>query len=159
MSEHALWSPIRRAAQVVLAVVQLQHRHRAPRQLVAIARAQAPAWQPRVRGVEQRVPPLDWCGRRQDERHRGGAAVEDQQQRVADDPLAALVDFLDRVAVEPDAERAHVGGVPHLVGHLLPGGIEPRDVEYVGAANTAPLEELAATQYRVVFPEADDAPR
>ena len=73
--------------------------------------------------------------------------------------LAALVDFVDGVAVEPDAEAAHVGRVPDLVGHLAARGVEPGDVLDVGAADAAALEELAPAQHRMVLPDADDAAR
>ena len=85
--------------------------------------------------------------------------VEQQQQRVADDPLAALVDLVDRVAVQPDAEPADVGRVPRVVGHLAARRVEPRDVLDVGAADAAALEELAAAQHRVLLPDPDHAAR
>ena len=87
------------------------------------------------------------------------AGVQQHQQRVADDPLAALVDFVDRVAVEAHAEAADVRRVPRLVGHLPARRIEPGDVEHVGAADAAALEELAAAQHRMIAPDADHAAR
>src|SRR5207245_2503137 len=47
--------------------------------------------------------------------------------------------------------------IPLLVGHILAVGPHPADILYVRALDAAPLEELATAQYRVVFPQADQA--
>ena len=109
-------SPVRRSPQVVLAAVQLA----APPSIAPAAdsgrRRAAVAASSHGSAVSISVS------------HRSSGAVagstngigslvgvEQHQQRVADDALAALVDFVDRVAVEPHAEAAHVGRVPGLV--------------------------------------------
>ena len=51
--------------------------------------------------------------------------VEQHQQRVADDRLAALVHLVDGDAAQPHAQAAHVRGIPPLVGHLAAGRVEP----------------------------------
>ena len=80
--------------------------------------------------------------------------VEQQQQRVADDRLAALVHVADQVAGQAHPQAPDEAGVPGLVGHLLAGGLEPGNVLDVGAADAAAQEELAALEDRLLAPDA-----
>ena len=73
--------------------------------------------------------------------------VQQDEQRVADDRLAAFVDLFDRAARQQHAEAADEVGVPRLVGHLAAVGREPRDV--LAAADAAALEILPTAQRRL----------
>ena len=78
----------------------------------------------RVGRIEEPVPDVALAGLRQRESNRLPVAVEQHQQRLADDRLAALVLVVDQVAGQADAQALDEPGVPVLVRHLLARGAE-----------------------------------
>ena len=94
-------------------------------------------------------------GLRQGERDRLPVAVEQDQQRLADDRLAALVLVVDQVAGQPDSQALDEAGVPVLVRHLLARRVEERDVLDVRAADRPAQEELPALEDRLAPPDED----
>ena len=93
------------------------------------------------RGVHDDRPPRAVLRRREGDLDVFVMGVEAQQERVVRDRLAAAVDLGDAVAVEEHRDALAEAGVPVLLGHLLPGRGEPRDVrqgrEALGAAAAA----------------------
>ena len=93
------------------------------------------------------------------EREGDGAlvGVEDHEERVIDDPLAARPAVVDRVAGELHGQGPNARRLPLLVGHLGAVGREPGEVLDARAADLAALEELAAAKHRVGLEAAGSA--
>src|ERR671914_736992 len=60
---------------------------------------------------------------------------------------------------ETHAETADESGVPAVVRHLAPAGLEPRDVLDVRTADRAPPEEPPPPQHGLVPADANETPR
>ena len=84
-------------------------------------------------------------------------AVEEQQEIVVADGLAALVALLHGIAAQIDAETAREIVCPLFVVHLVAVGLEPVDVLDARAVDGAALEEVAAAEDRVFAAQRDDA--
>src|SRR5947209_8975662 len=80
--------------------------------------------------------------------------VQQQQERVAGDAVAALVHLVNGVAGQLHGERARLLVAPVVVGHLPPVGTEPRDVFDLRAANLSALKKLSASQDGVMMKDA-----
>src|SRR5262245_62092602 len=75
--------------------------------------------------------------------------IEQQQYGITDNFLTALVYFADEVTGKPYPKAARIPGIPRLFSHLLPRGLEPRDVLNALAMNGPALEEFAALKHRL----------
>src|SRR5437588_547340 len=75
--------------------------------------------------------------------------VQEQQERVAGDAVAALIHLVNGVARQLHGERARLLVAPVVVGHLVPVGAEPGDVLDLRAANLSALKKFATAQNRV----------
>ena len=64
--------------------------------------------------------------------------------------------FLDSVAVQQQTQTAGMVLIPFLVRHFLAIRSQPEDVLDVGALDVSPLEEMAPTEHRVIFSQAND---
>ncbi len=84
-------------------------------------------------------------------------AVEQQQEVVVANRLAAPVAFVHRFAPEIDAEAAREIMRPFVVAHFIAVGLEPVDVLGFRAANRAALEEVAPAEYRMLAAQGDQA--
>ena len=82
--------------------------------------------------------------------------IEQQQDGIAHNGLAPLVQVANQITGQPHPKTAHIAGIPGLLGHLLARGIEPGDILDARAMNGAVLEELAALEDRLGAPEMDD---
>ena len=107
--------------------------------------------------VQDAVPDVPLAGGGQREGDRLPVAVEQDQQRLADDRLAALVLVADQVAGQPHAQALDEPGVPVLVRHLLARRAEERDVLDVRAADGAAQEELPPLEDRLAPPDRRSA--
>ena len=84
------------------------------------------------------------------------AGVEQHQQRVVDDRLAALVDLVHRVAVQPHAEaRARRARSTSSSVISTPDGSNHARSFTSGAADRPALEELPAPQHRMLLADVD----
>ena len=79
------------------------------------------------RGAQHERPALAEAPVRQRERDVLVVGVEEQQERLVEDPLALLVRRGDLLAVEEHADRP-LAGLPVALGHAVPVGAEPPDV-------------------------------
>ena len=95
--------------------------------------------------------------RRQREGHVLVVGVEEQQERVVLDRLAARRAVGDLLAVEEDAEDVGGGLLPVALGHAPAVGAEPPDVGQARALALAPGQELAAAEDRVGLAQLDQA--
>src|SRR5215470_9460762 len=102
------------------ATLQVEDLAAAPHQLRGARR--------RLARVEQELPSEARPVCRQDEWERLVMGVQEDQQRVADDAIAALVELFDRVAGKPEAEAARFGVIPIVFGHLLAVEAKPGEV-------------------------------
>src|SRR5262245_42055166 len=81
--------------------------------------------------------------------------VEQHQERLVDDAMAARIGRVDRIAVEEDADRFREARFPILIAHLFAVGAEPAEVDL--AADLAAEEPAAAAEHRVLLAEFDQA--
>ncbi len=109
-----------------------------------------------VGGVELQVPLLAPGEVRQAEGEVHVRGVQQQQQVVVQQRLAAFVHVVQAVAVQEDPHALRLGVVPVLVAQFCPVEAQPHDVAHVLAADGAATEELAAVQRRVGFAQPDD---
>src|SRR5689334_22365135 len=109
----------------------------------------------RVAGVDQELPPEARPMRRQDERQRLVMRVEDNQDRVADESVAAIVELFDGVAREAQPEAARLGIVPVVLGHLLTVEPKPGQVLDLRAADLPALKKMAPAQHRLSAENVD----
>ena len=87
---------------------------------------------------------------------RVGVRIEEQQEVVVIDVLAAVVPAPNSVAVEEDADGPAVAAVPVLAGHFFTARPEPGDIRQwcAGLARDGrSREEPAATECGVVRAE------
>src|SRR4051812_23713263 len=91
----------------------------------------------RVAGVEHDLPGL--AVRVPGQRDRGlvGRGVEEDQERVVGDRLAARAGLGDALAVEEDRERLYARRRPIVLAHRRAVGREPRDVRQAVALGLA----------------------
>ncbi len=79
--------------------------------------------------------------------------IEQQNQAIVDDPLAALVGGGDFLAVQKNPNGLGQAVMPLLLGHLPAIGVEPEDVVHAGTMDRLPLEPFAPTQHRMFVAE------
>ena len=97
--------------------------------------------------------------RRQDEWNRLVVSVQQHEEGVADDSLAHVVDLLDRVAHQTEAQAPAEAVGPLLLRHLFPVGTKPGEVLGRRSVNPPPLKERAPVEDRIVETQADQASR
>ncbi len=120
-----------------------QQRERPPEKRIGFLGLENPRNGVGLVGVQQGLPDLFAARPGQRERDCFPVRVDQQQQRVADDRLAAFVDFVDEIAGKADAEAVDECRRSRLRRTFrLPRGIEPRNVLDVGAADGAAEEKL-----------------
>src|SRR5262249_57775718 len=85
--------------------------------------------------------------------------VEQNNEIVVLDRMAAPVAFGHATSVQKDTQAAREGLVPFLVGHLLAAGREPDHVLHFGIAHRAAAEEDAPPEQGMGVAQRDDALR
>src|SRR5438270_8313521 len=73
--------------------------------------------------------------------------------------MAALIDFIDLIAGQPDGQRARRFIQPVGFGHLGAVQAKPLDILHLRAANRAALKKLPPPEDRVLVKEAYQAAR
>ena len=95
------------------------------------------------------------CLVRQTELNGFVMGIEQQQEAVIGDPLAAVVESKES-AVDEDAQRPSVANFPVLTRHLLARGLEPCAIFDANAMNWAPLEPIATVKHWVGLSQLND---
>ena len=83
--------------------------------------------------------------------------IHQQQDGISHHRFASLVRFPNEIARPPYPQTTCIACIPGLLGHLLSGGVKPRDVEDAFATNGAALEEFAALKDRLGVLNLDHA--
>ena len=133
-----------------------QDDERPPLELVLVSTSDTAFLRSRLCRVEDECPCSSNARPGQCEPNRSMMGVEQDQQRVVDDPPASLVGFFDRVAREPHAQTPDMLGAPVGVGHLVAVWIEPGQVLDVDAPDLSTLEEPSTPQNGVGRTKTDD---
>ena len=111
-----------------------------------------------VARIERHPPRLAGLHWRQGEPLGLVARIQQQQQCVVADQLAALVNLGDGVTHEHHAEGTHGGRVPPGVGHFLARRVEPQNVGGRSPAGGMTPEEGAPAQHRMRSSQMDELP-
>src|SRR5258706_15818362 len=106
--------------------------------------------------VDHRLPSLAPRAGRELERHRLVVGVEEQEETVVADVLAARAGR-DSVTAEEDGDAAGEGALPVVVRHLFAVGLEPADVAHFGATKRATVEPAAPLEGWMRAAELDQA--
>src|SRR5262245_3527289 len=93
--------------------------------------------------------------RRKNEADRLMVRVQQDQQSVIQNPVAAGVDFFDGVAGEPQSEATGESVVPVIVRHFFPIRLEPGQVFDLRAADLAALKKYPAPENRMLMKQSD----
>src|SRR5262249_16021769 len=81
--------------------------------------------------------------------------IQQHQEGIADDPLAHVVDLLDRIADQPETQAPAEAIGPLFFRHLLAVGAKPGDVLPRRAVDTPSLKERPPVEDGIVEAEAD----
>ena len=85
--------------------------------------------------------------------------MQDQQERVVEDRLAARTSGADRVTCDVHAHRHARWGEPVRVGHLGAARGEPREVLQATVGDRPTEEERALPEHRMPPSQLDQRPR
>ena len=105
------------------------------------------------RGVKNRLPPF---GPLLGQRPPDGlvVGVEQQQEGIVCHPLATTVAVRDRLAVEEEADREGMPGVPVVIAHFGPVGLAPAQLDR--AADGTALDVAPPPEHGMLPPQRDE---
>src|SRR5262245_14767203 len=132
-----------------------KYHHGSPFEIVRLLGGKPFRLDARPCGVDQSLPALAFDPRRDRERNRFVKGVHENQNRVAADLSAALVDIADQIPWHAQTEALVEAGVPLLLVHRLSCRVEPSDITDVGAENRPTVEKFAPLKYRLAMPDGD----
>ena len=102
-----------------------------------------------IGSIEEALPLLSLFEWGQRKRNRFVMGIHQQQNGVAYHRFPTLVRSPMRSPGPPHPQATGIAGIPGVLGHLLAGGVKPRDVQDAFAANGTAQEKFAALKDRL----------
>src|SRR5688572_13887322 len=93
---------------------------------------------------------------RHDKRDRIMMGIQEQEERVVHDDVAAGVFFFNRVSGQDKADRPHMSLPPVGLIHFLAVRMEPYDILDLTAMDLPPLKEAASSKHGMGLSERNE---